>query len=241
MATHVLAGDHIISSDRIPSLTRELTRLGSGASRTAYDLGNGSVLKVSGAWNQNSLEVEMWNRIQGSGYEEYFAEIIAYDEEAFRWVIQRKADRTAEQWELDEFVSEIGYELDSEFGILCDLHPKNLGVIEDSEGNAESYVIIDYALSDNRPSPTCDCGDIDCPQCGCGARGECYCPTFVGHNEAICWVSDCYGDAVFRINLPTWFAQEISPQGACCKEHKPIGHRTGKELRRIAGQGTLGI
>lgn len=150
MATTVLAGQHIVSSDTIRDLKRSLPALGSGVSRTAYDLGNGSVLKVgaaNGFAGGNATEVAAWQAHEGTEIAQYLAEIIAYDAEDFAWLIMRKVDGTiGNNYAAYQACRAAGF-VTMMYGFgFSDLHEGNVGYVEDPmEDSGFRFYVIDYA------------------------------------------------------------------------------------------------
>lgn len=150
MSVYVSESNVIVSDETVDSLRSQLKRLGAGVSRTVYDLGDGTVLKINhsddGHFAGNNLsEWKNWQRIKGTEYEEHFAECIAVSEDG-TWLIQRAIDRTlgdaAQYQEWSHWYNTVGKELSAEFGI-GDLHYGNVGMTV--QGN---IVVIDYACTD---------------------------------------------------------------------------------------------
>jgi len=182
MTVTVLAGDHIVSADTIPSLKRELRTLGSGVSRTAYDLGNGTVLKVGSAdgWaGGNRTEVECWEALRDSDIGQYLSPIIAHDSESFAWLIMRKVDgiladdsRARSEW----YDSGISWEL--ERAGINDLHDGNVGYCYDEDSDSYSFFVIDYAMSGSE--------DDHCGTCCARENNGCSWHSWQGRSDACC-------------------------------------------------------
>lgn len=154
MAVHVLAGSHIVSTDTIDDLKRSLPRLGSGVSRTAFDLGNGTVLKVGKANSfagGNQTEVAAWEALcDNPEVAPLLGEITAYDSEGFAWVIMRKADGVLG----DNYTAKVAFDQNSNLKTILraygisDLHEGNIGYVEDaSEDCGFRFFAVDYAMS----------------------------------------------------------------------------------------------
>lgn len=207
MECYVSESNYVVSSDTLHELRSELRRLGAGVSRTVYDLGDGTVLKVchdqhSHAGN-NLSEWEMWQKVQGTEWEIHFAECIAVSDDG-SWLIQRAIDQTFESdhvaW--SEWYREIGADLSAELH-LGDLHYGNVGTTVQGQ-----VKIIDYAydrfldmgwLLSNRSDSDCDCDECKpcyCNLCDCERCKPqgCDCDEFEGCNETEC--AQCYSLAV---------------------------------------------
>jgi hypothetical protein len=199
MATHVIAGDHIVSSDRLGDLKNSLPRLGSGVSRTAYDLGNGTVLKIGSAdgfAGGNRTEVEAWQELSGSDIAEFLGEIVAYDEEDYRWLIMRKADGVLnDSYEARQawYRSNVGNIL-SRAGI-DDLHDGNVGyVIDEDSESGYRFFAVDYAMNQNRGGAYNSCRySSHCGTC-CEVNGGCSRHSWLGRQDACC------GSARFKMD-----------------------------------------
>lgn len=115
-------------------------KLGEGASRKCYDMGNGKVVKL----NHNTIrfgdqcakEVRRWNNADANK-RQYLAPILAHGN---GWVIMEKAQGTAYELLRGDFAYQIGRELSQATG-FNDLHPANLGYF-----GCGVFKILDYAL-----------------------------------------------------------------------------------------------
>lgn len=201
MSVTVLAGDHIISAETIPTLKRSLRELGSGISRTAYDLGNGSVLKVGRAdgWaGGNRTEVEAWEMLKGSDVGQYLCPIIAYDSEDFAWLIMSKVDGTLNDDAYAACVWEdSGLQWEIERAGIGDLHRGNVGFVRDSSADdGFRFYVIDYAMNENRGADSDGWGEPShCVSC-CQENGGCSRHSWQGRPDACCaygryQMSDC--------------------------------------------------
>ena len=109
-------------------------KLGSGATKVAYDLGDGYVLKVyavKSLGNQVRVECEYWANADAET-RRYLAPIVAHAPD-FKWSIQRKADVGLDYQELTE--------LKKHLPKLRDLHAANVGRIDGQP------VAFDYGLT----------------------------------------------------------------------------------------------
>lgn len=116
------------------------TFLGNGVSRHVFDLGDGNVLKVSSHayGTDNADEVRLWNDVQGTKYEKYFAPIVAADTEG-RWIVMKKA-KTYPHYEnrlAEEAVRQV-QPASKHYG-LFDIHYGNVGELNGRP------VMVDYA------------------------------------------------------------------------------------------------
>jgi hypothetical protein len=114
------------------------TFLGEGISRSVFDLNDGNVVKIehnAGAF-ANRQEIDLWERVRGTEYEQYFAPIVAADFQSGRWIVMKKADMH-DTYESNDFINDVHPAI-SQFG-LYDIHTGNVGSINGSP------VIIDYA------------------------------------------------------------------------------------------------
>lgn len=245
MDVYVSETDYVVSSETIDSLQSQLRRLGRGVSRTVYDLGDGTVLKVchnvdSFAGN-NLSEWQTWQRVKGTEWEVHFSECVAVSDDG-TWLIQRAIDSTFEDdsagW--SEWWDETGREISETLGI-GDLHYGNVGTTVSGQ-----VKVIDYAFSGHvdlswlKVSRSedecrctlcvpCTCNLCDCERCN---PNGCACDPFEGCREETCNVDGCYSDAVANV---------LSV--AVCEDHNvdrkawDLAHRN--MIREVLGQGNL--
>lgn len=266
MATTVLAGEHIVSSDTIGDLKRSLKVLGSGVTRTAYDLGNGTVLKVgasNGYYGGNESEVLAWQALKDSDIGQYLCPIVAYDEEAYAWLIMRKVDGTigdcseaSSAW----YASGISRELD--YAGINDLHGGNVGYVDDGYGNFTFYAI-DYAMSDGYADGEASGSwqEGHCATCcqGCtehewqGRDSACCasarfhskdCMTLQGCNQVWCDVPGCNSYAIRDLGTLRQLERAyctltlvwVTERIVLCGKHVPINRHDADIAREMAGQ-----
>lgn len=182
MAVTVLAGDHIVSSDTIPTLKRSLSYIGSGVTRSVYDLGNGTVLKVGAAdseYGGNETEVACWEACEGTELGNYLAPIVAYDSESYAWIIMRKVDGVIGD---DSAARAAYYDSDAcyvlESSNINDLHHANIGYVYNEDEDSYSFYAIDYAMSGDAYS--------HCETCCARSNNGCEWHSWEGRDSACC-------------------------------------------------------
>lgn len=229
MSVHVLAGDHIVSSDTIPQLRSTLPYLGNGVTRSVYDLGNGSVLKSGKAdscYGGNLTEARTWEMLRDSEVGQYLAEVIAYDTEDGAWLIMRKVDGTigdACSSVRDAYYSSDAYYVLSS-SCIGDLHEGNIGYVVNCEEEEDySFYAIDYAMSGDGSysSSTCEgCSNRWCDDhsfrrqdacCTIGQKMTRDCEFPMGCAEECCDNPNCdkramiAGGQVYQLETVRWY------------------------------------
>lgn len=184
MSVYVSETNHVVTDESAWDLRNSLPKLGSGVSRTVYDLGDGTVLKLQtgrfGGAGGNLEEWETWQRVKDSEFAHCFAECIAIGTDG-AWMIQRAISEIFgfdQKSEWYEWWKTQGCEA-AYFANVGDIHPNNCGY--DRNGNV---LIIDYAWSgfmdvssvvmtdcsccyperSETPEP-CACGEHECSEC----------------------------------------------------------------------------
>lgn len=185
MDLYISETDYVVSSETIDSLQSQLTRLGAGISRTVYDLGDGTVLKIQKGGNEyaggNLSEFAAWQAIKGTEWEIHFAECIAVSDDG-SWLIQRAIDETfaqrTDEWNI--WWQEIGEEIGTTLGI-GDLHYGNVGTTVQGDIKIidyawSGYIDMGWLVSQASKAQTsepcecsvcnpCECGDCECIRC----------------------------------------------------------------------------
>jgi hypothetical protein len=265
MAVHVLAGDHIVSSDTIPSLKQHLPHLGNGVSRHAYDLGNGQVLKVGNAdgWaGGNATEVAAWEALKDSDVGHLLAPIVAHDSEDFGWLIMLKMDGTIHDlFREDDWVGEAWYAWGCEMkddldrAGINDMHDGNIGyVITDHDAQIVKFYAIDYAMSrgchasysastPRRYDACCDSAMLKASDCA----------TLEGCRAEICDAPRCWQNAVQDLGTlrelrqrhhwePTYLGDHVwtEERAHVCAQHAPIDRNFADMMREHDG-GQIGM
>jgi hypothetical protein len=194
-----LQSGQVITDQNAKEIARSLPHLGSGVSRSVYDLGD-VVLKVDDGSNYAgncASEVAAWEEYEGTEYEHLFARIFAHGR---GWIIAEKAET-----DYSLYRSQAGRDVINqlEWIGIGDLHEGNIGFRSDGTGCA-----IDYAMNCHRgessddcmSSDPCECCDHDCRDCfphGCECccslhRGESsICATYEGCNAELCAYGAC--------------------------------------------------
>lgn len=115
-------------------------KLGQGASRKVYDMGNNKVIKINynvvQHGDQCKSEVKVWETASDK-VKPYLAAIVDFGD---GWTIMEKAESVA----ADMFDYELGYKIGRDLRKVTnigDLHPHNIGYF-----GAGQFKIIDYAL-----------------------------------------------------------------------------------------------
>jgi hypothetical protein len=105
-----------------------LTLLGNGASRVVFDLGNGTVIKISyNDFNysfQNKGEWERWRKSQDSDLKKHLCPIIDHDVENHTWSIMPKAERVGsldhdEESQIGAALEQLGIDSSDSYGYNC--------------------------------------------------------------------------------------------------------------------------
>jgi hypothetical protein len=265
MAVHVLAGDHIVSSDTIPSLNQHLPHLGNGVSRHAYDLGNGQVLKVGTAdgWaGGNATEGAAWEALKDSDVGHLLAPIVAHDSEDFGWLIMLKMDGTIHDlFREDDWVGEAWYAWGCEMkddldrAGINDMHDGNIGyVITDHDAQIVKFYAIDYAMSrgchasysastPRRYDACCDSAMLKASDCA----------TLEGCRAEICDAPHCWQNAVKDLGTVRELRQRhawehgtnadhvwTEERAFVCAQHAPIDRNFADMMREHDG-GQIGM
>lgn len=120
--------------------TKGFKKLGQGASRKCYDMGNGKVVKINHNTvrfgDQCAKEVRVWKN-SDEKTRQYLAPILEWGE---GWVIMEKAQDTAEHLVNIAFGYQIGREI-MQATMIRDLHPANIGYF-----GCGVFKVLDYAL-----------------------------------------------------------------------------------------------
>lgn len=227
MTVYVSESNHIVSADSLYDLERSLPKLGQGVSRRVYDLGDGTVLKVgtgSDFAGTNLSEAEQWRKVEGTQWEEHFAEVLAVADDG-SWLIMRAVERTfvndRSAW--SEWYREVGSELTHSLKV-GDLHYGNVGVTVQgqikvidyawSEGSMSMEWLIEEESSCNcsecKPATPCSCDDCDCEEC---KPEGCDCEALKGCNVEHCKPCEDKGFYVlavqFAISVPVCESHKV--------------------------------
>lgn len=257
MTVYVSDSDILVSDDSVWDLTETLTELGSGVSRTVYDLGDGTVLKVNrrNPWHasagDNLTEWQAWQEIKDGPFASCFAECIAIADDG-SWMIQAAVSYVFSDDDDYSGYSEWWREVGKEaclYHRIGDVHPGNAGVTEN--GNV---LIVDYGWTGGFMDAGAMFGDCSSAEvsesCNCNECKPCTC------QDHEC--SDCFpeGDPCGSLEGCNWTycdACEIPPRGndnqnsrimnaavtkvwlegewhKLCQDHKPC-HRSYREIQ----------
>ena len=187
-----------ITDENAREIARSLPCLGSGVSRSVYDLGD-VVLKIDDGGNYAgncASEVACWEEFKGTEHEHLFARIHAYGR---GWIIAEKASPDYTLYRSQEG-ADVRAQL--EWLGIGDLHDGNLGFREDGSGCA-----IDYAFNEHRHavcsdaiSSACECCECDCKRCwpnGCDCCCSLHCGECAsGEGCQAPECSDCFRKAI---------------------------------------------
>lgn len=247
MAASVFVSDHsgIVSSETIPSLLNNASKLGQGVSRIVYDLGD-CVLKLNRGGSQcgsNESEFALWEQVRDTEDAQHFAAVYAIADDG-SWMVSEKAfaifedlghDERHERTDVFEW-RRIESRLRETYHV-GDLHDANVGIRADG-----SILIVDYAMNPNKGSSAATWSDLQeseqecrCSDCrhaynnpdGCTDHecnlcrpNGCSCQSFEGCHETCCSYGSCLNNAIQRHVTKTEFGIHNVEMRVCSK-HGP--------------------